>query len=111
MNIGQQHIQARRQLFKNLQPFPSAQGLRRFFDYLMYTVGVLAPLALLPQVTQLYAHKDAAGLSLVTWTLLGSINVLWVIYAALHRAYPILLANIGMALLNFTIVLGIFLYR
>ncbi len=85
--------------------------MRRFFDFLMYGIGVMAPLALLPQVIHVYSYKDAAGLSLTTWLLLGTINTLWVVYGWLHRAYPILLANLGMALLNFIIVVGIFLYR
>ncbi len=77
----------------------------------MYGVAVASPLALLPQVTQVFTSKNADGLSLVSWSLFGCINVLWVIYAIVHKEKPILIANVLVGILNFTLVYGILLYR
>jgi uncharacterized protein with PQ loop repeat len=97
-------------MFENLEPYPHPIKFKRYFDGLMYVVGSLAPLALLPQVIHLYVHKDATGLSITTWVLLGMINGLWVVYGAIHREKPIFIANLGMCILNFSIVVGILLF-
>ncbi len=98
-------------MYENLEPYPHPKQLQRRYDYFMYTVGILAPLAVLPQVTKLFVYRDAHGLALITWLLLGLINILWICYAFMHREYPILIANIGMGILNFTMVAGILIYR
>jgi uncharacterized protein with PQ loop repeat len=110
MNLGLDHLHARRQ-YKNLSTYPHPNKLIRFFDGFMYAVGVIAPLALLPQVIQLYFYRNAAGLSPLTWALLGIINGCWATYGALHRQSPILVANLGMATLDFVILIGIFLFH
>lgn len=107
---GLQHVAARERIFTKLSPFPHPTGLRRYFDYLMYAVGSLAPLALVPQVVEIYGHKNASGLAASTWIILTMINLLWVAYGVLHTERPIVVANTGMLLLNLSVVIGIFLY-
>jgi uncharacterized protein with PQ loop repeat len=111
MNGGLHHYHLRTRLYKNLEKFPHPKPLKRFFDHLMYGVGIMAPFVLLPQILTLYETKDASGFSIATWGLLACINVLWAFYGALHRERPIMLANIVMFLFNFTIVLEIFMYQ
>jgi uncharacterized protein with PQ loop repeat len=77
----------------------------------MFIVGSLAPLALVPQVFQVYVYRNVESLSIWTWILLGTINSLWAIYGTVHREPPIMIANIGMAILDFSIVFGILLFR
>lgn len=110
MDPGMQHIEARRRIFTKLEPFPHPSGMRRTFDYVMYAVGLLAPVALFPQVLTLYQEQNASGLFLPTWLLLGTINGLWAVYGALHKERPVVIANVGLCILNYLIVLGIILY-
>ena len=77
----------------------------------MYLVAAITPLVLLPQVLQVFMSKDAGGLSIETWFLLGCINVLWMTYGFVHREPPVYIANFLVGILNFAIVYGIFLYR
>ena len=77
----------------------------------MFLIGTLSPLALLPQIFQVFVHQNVAGLSIWTWILLGTINFLWSVYGALHREYPVLVANLGMTILDLSLVLGILLFR
>jgi uncharacterized protein with PQ loop repeat len=111
MNLGLDHLHLRKRVYNNLEEYPHPEKLKRWFDRFMYAIGVVAPLALLPQVIQLYFYRSAAGLSPLTWILLGIINAMWATYGALHRENPILIANAGMATLDFVIVVGIFLFR
>ncbi len=107
---GQQHIHARKRVYRKLSPYPHPYGARRAFDYLMYIVGSLAPLALIPQVIAIYGQRDASGLAFETWFILSIINALWTTYGILHKERPIIVANIGMLLLNLSVVFGIILY-
>ena len=111
MNLGSDHLQLRKRLYKNLEPYPHPEKFKRYFDRLMFIVGTLAPCALLPQVFQVFVEHQVAGLAILSWCLLGGINTLWAMYGFLHRERPILIANSGMALLNFSIVIGILLFR
>lgn len=77
----------------------------------MYGVAVVAPLVLLPQVFTLYQTKDASGLSLITWCMLTVINVLWVVYASIHKERPIMIASSLMIILDLVISIGIIMYR
>jgi uncharacterized protein with PQ loop repeat len=111
MNLGSDHLELRKRLYKNLEPYPHPEKLKRYFDRTMFVIGSCAPLALLPQVSQVYVEHHVAGLSIITWCLLGIINTLWAIYGFLHKEKPILIANVGMAFLDFSIVVGILLFR
>lgn len=110
MYHGFHHLHARKRIYKNLETFPSRSLLKRLFDYIMYAAAIAAPLALLPQVIELYSTKDAGVLSLPTWALLGLLNCLWLFYGILHREPPIIITNIALAAINFIIVAGILLY-
>jgi len=80
------------------------------FDYLMYGVGLVQPLALMPQVIAIYINGSKQGVSLTTWSLLTVFNILWAIYGYRHRAIPIMIANILLTILDLTIVLGVLYY-
>jgi len=84
---------------------------RQALDWLIYPAAVASPLALVPQVWQLYATHDVSSLSLPTWATLGVINIIWIIYGLVHREGPVLLTNAALMILNFSIALGVLLYR
>ncbi len=95
---------------KGLEPFPARSALKRFLDYFMYVVGVVAPFALLPQIIQIYTEKSAAGISPVTWALLTFFNILWVLYGIVHNDKPIIITNILFAAFNAAVIIGALLY-
>jgi len=76
----------------------------------MYVVGIFAPLALVPQILQLYTTRSGAGLSLLTWLLLVAVNMLWALYGIAHKDKHIFVASALMGLFNLVIVIGILLY-
>ena len=80
------------------------------FDYVMYGVGIVQPLALVPQVLAIYVAHSKVGVSLATWILLTLFNTLWAIYGYTHKAAPILIANILLTVLDLAIVLGVLFY-
>jgi uncharacterized protein with PQ loop repeat len=101
MSLGLKHIEKRKK----------AGRFGTLLDYAIYTAAVVAPFALVPQVLQLYTTHDASSLSLVTWTILGCMNCVWLAYGLYHREAPITITNTLLAIFNFTTVAGILLYR
>jgi uncharacterized protein with PQ loop repeat len=108
--FGFHHMRARVRQTKYLEPFPAKNVWKRFFDYLMYGVGIVAPVALLPQILQIYTTKNSAGISMLTWLLLALINALWAFYGVVHKDKPIFFANALIAIFDFIIVAGILMY-
>ncbi|PIR82948.1 hypothetical protein COU19_03370 [Candidatus Kaiserbacteria bacterium CG10_big_fil_rev_8_21_14_0_10_56_12] len=103
-------MRARVRQTKSLEKFPSDNPWRRALDYLMYAVGLLAPLALVPQILQLYGSQSSAGLSFATWGLLTIVTALWTVYGAAHRDKQIFFANLLLTIFNGIVAVGILLY-
>lgn len=109
--LGLHHLALRRRVSQNLESYPHPTMWKRRFDYAMYFIGLMAPIALIPQALELYSTRDAHSLSLPTWVVLGGINLLWSFYGILHKEPPIAIANFFSGLLNIIIAIGIILYR
>lgn len=110
MSLGVRHLSKRRK--KRLSGLPTrASIVKDAFDILMYPVAIAAPLALLPQVLQVYRTQDASPLALPTWLMLGLLNLVWLLYGWVHQERPIILTNLMLAILNFAVVVAIVLYR
>jgi len=107
---GFHHMRARAHFTKGLEPFPATSAWKRFLDYLMYGVGIVAPIALVPQILQIYTTRSSAGISLLTWSLLTCINILWATYGAVHRDTHIFFANVLMMFFNLAVVVGVLVY-
>jgi len=107
---GLHHLSLRKRLAKGLEPYPSRDVLKRALDHLMFFVAFFVPVALLPQVFQIYIHHSAAGLSIYTWSALTVANILWAFYGYVHKDKPILIANILITILNFSVVVGIVMF-
>jgi MtN3 and saliva related transmembrane protein len=109
MSLGVRHISRRRK--SRLSGLPTRGSiLKNALDLLIYPVAIAAPLALLPQVIQIYQTRDTGSLALPTWFILGSLNLVWLVYGLVHRDKPIMLTNLMLACMNFAVVVGIVLY-
>jgi uncharacterized protein with PQ loop repeat len=105
------HLHVRQRLYRRLEKFPHPNFFKRTLDRLMYFVALVSPAALVPQVWQVYATQDVAGLAISSWALLFTINMLWTIYSIVHREWPLFIATSSMGILDATLIMGIFLYR
>ncbi len=107
MNSGQHHLHVRKRISKRLEPYPHPAALGRLLDRIMYGVGVAMPLALVPQVVQVYSTMDVSELSIITWLALGTCNVLWTTYGIVHKAPPIIIGSAITCVLQFSLVYAI----
>src|SRR3989338_7497972 len=106
MSLGVRHVSRRRKA--RLAGLPTRTSvIKTALDVIIYPVAIAAPLALLPQVIQVYKTQDVSSLSLPTWLILGILNIVWLLYGFVHRDKPIMLTNAILAVLNFVIVAAI----
>lgn len=76
----------------------------------MYVVGVVGPLATLPQLIEIYSTHSANGVSFATWGLYTIADIPWVIYALVHREKPLILCYLLWFSFNAAVALGVLLY-
>jgi uncharacterized protein with PQ loop repeat len=107
---GFHHLRRRVRISHGLEQFPSRSAFKRSLDHVMYGVALLAPVALLPQIFQIYGTKSSAGVSLLTWSLLACVNLMWMTYGIIHKDKQIILANVLLILSDVTIISGLLLY-
>lgn len=112
MDHGLHHIHLRKRVHapEKFEPFPSRTFGIRVLDHVMYGVGILSPLALLPQILQIYSTKSSAGVSLLTWLLLSFTNILWTTYALVHKDKVLLFSAGLMIFFHMAIVVGLIIY-
>lgn len=110
MSLGIRHWSRRRKA--KLKGFPTRESvMKNALDVLMYPVAIASPLAMVPQVLQIFVTRDASSLSLSTWAIFAALNVVWILYARVHRETPVLVTNVMMVILNSAVVVGIILYH
>lgn len=100
-NLGLRHHASRR----------VGRRLYSLADRLIYIAAVASPIALLPQVYQIYATHEVAGLSILSWTAFTLINIVWLVYGLGHKEGPIILSNLLLFIFNTLVVFGIVLYH
>lgn len=77
---------------------------------LMLVMGLISPIATMPQLYKLYfSHSEhAAGLSLITWVLYVLIAFLWTIYGLYHKNPTIWVGNSLSFIMCMAMVVGIY---
>ena len=84
----------------------------RDFEGFMLLMGIIGPLATVPQLIKLYhTHSHHAhGLSLSTWIAYSILALLWFLYGFVERNAPIWIGNlIGLAM-DSLMVIGILIH-
>ena len=67
------------------------RGHHSKFEQIMVLVGLVSPIATIPQVIKVFAthRQHAAGQSLTTWSIYTAISILWVIYGLRKGETPL----------------------
>ncbi len=86
------------------------QAYHPIIDKLVYFAAIFSPAMTLDQVWIIWAEKNTAGLSLLTWLSYTIVTLIWLSYGIVHKEKVIILSNIIWIILNIFIVSGIILY-
>jgi uncharacterized protein with PQ loop repeat len=107
------HIHKRKRAYsahRKLHPYPHPNPWVRRLDYLVFVVGVLGPIANIPQIMKIYSERNAAGLSFLAWSLFLVFNIPWLLYGIVHKAKPIILAHTLWFSTELIVLIGIVMY-
>lgn len=85
---------------------------RSKFRHLMVVIGVISPIATIPQVIKVFAthSQHAVGQSLITWAIYTVIALLWVAYGIQRRELPLIIGNTLGVIMYGLVVVGILLH-
>lgn len=79
-------------------------------EKLAYLAGIANPIGTFPQLYQIWMNKDAAGVSLFTWTSFLVISMIMALYGILHHEKPLIMMYSSLIVVNLLIVIGILIY-
>ena len=85
------------------------EKIGKALEPLMLAMGLVSPLATLPQLYKLFfSHNHhALGLSLTTWSVYAILSLLWSIYGLYHKNPTIWFGNGLGFIMNVAMVIGI----
>ncbi len=104
------HFHVRKRVHHYLEDYPHPDNIKQFIDRCIYYVGVLGPIATLPQLWNIWVEKEAGGVSVYTFSAYLFISCFWFIYGVLHEEKPIVFIYTFCILVQSFVVAGIFLY-
>lgn len=107
---GLHHLSKRKRALDPLDPYPHPEKWKNILDQLLYIVSVVMPLLILPQVYIIFVHRNVAGVSIPTWSLLGLFSIPWFVYGVVHRDKHIMINYALFIVLDFAVVAGVLLY-
>lgn len=96
--------------FPRRQPLPHSL-MRTVFDDGMYLVALVTPVLTIPQLLLIWLQHQTAGVSIVTWGSYAAMSGVWLIYGILHRQRPLIVSQACLFVLDFGVVLGIFIFQ
>jgi len=106
-----QHHQQRKEAEKQGQIVAEQNKFSLFIDKIIYPVGLLGPVMTLPQLFEVWIHKSAGELSLITWGGWLILSFVWLTYGIIHKEKPIIISNILWITIEFGITLAIIIYN
>lgn len=105
------HHQQRKEAANQGQALPAQSKFSLFIDKIIYPVGLLGPIMTLPQLFEVWLHKSAGELSLITWGGWMILSFIWLVYGILHKDKPIIISNLLWVAIEFGVSLAIVIYR
>lgn len=73
-------------------------------DSIGYIAGVCTTFGSIPQIIKCYQTKSTKDLSYITLGMFESGVILWTVYGALNKYYPIIIWNIISTMINTTLI-------
>jgi uncharacterized protein with PQ loop repeat len=110
MSTPQYHQQLRKRLANHGEPLSNADQKIGRLDRLTFIVGVLGPISTVPQVFTVFVHRNAAGVSAISWSLYVLFDIVWLTYGIVHKERAIIVTYSLCIVINGLVALGAILY-
>ena len=107
---GLHHFHKRKRIHQKHELYPHPHKLKRIMDRAIYAVGIFGPIMTIPQITKIWVHKTAAGVSVLSWIAYLICAAFWLFYGILHKEKPIIFTYSIWILLDILIIIGVLIY-
>jgi MtN3 and saliva related transmembrane protein len=74
------------------------------------TSGVVACLSMIPQAHRIFKRKSAKDISIITYSILVTSGLIWVLYGIEIKSIPLILTNALGSMFLMIVIFGWFLY-
>ena len=110
ISLGLHHFHRRKRIYQKHEKYPSKNKWKRLMDRLILVVGILGPVMTIPQLMKIYIERNAAGISVITYSSYFILDFFWLAYGIIHKEKPIILTFAAWILLNILIIAGTLMY-
>ncbi len=93
-----------------LEPYPSSHLWLRLLDRMVYIVGIIGPVMVLPQIYLIFSTQNASGVSAISWLSWALLDIPWIFYGLAHKQYPIVLTYLLWFICNLVVFFGALIY-
>lgn len=83
---------------------------RTQIDRAMYIIGLIGPMATLPQIWSIYSSKSAAGISVLSWVFYLVTALTSLAYSVAHKLKPLILGNLFWIFVHLIVIYGCLKY-
>ena len=110
MKDGFHHIHKRKRIHQKLEKYPHKNKWVARLDQLLVIVAIIGPLLDVPQIYKIYYLKNAAGVSVLSWSLYAFFDIPWIAYGFVHKEKPIIIAYSFWFVTNLIVIIGTLIY-
>ena len=89
----------------------SKKKVSHALDAIIYPMAIVSPIMTIPQISDIWMHRNVAGLSLLTWGSYAVVSTFWLAYGIHHKEKPIIIGNILLIIAYSLVSAGILLFR
>lgn len=111
MTIAIHHLHKRKRIHEKHEKYPHPDKWKRFLDKLVYVMGIVAPMWVIPQIIKIWRIQDSSGVALITWAayLFGAMVLF--MYAFSHKEKPLIMMYGGLIIVDLSLIISILIFR
>lgn len=79
----------------------------KLFEQFMLFFATVEPIATIPQILQVWQHKNTEGVSMLTWFFYTVTSCVWLIYGFIKRDKPLIISGILWVASQSLVVIGL----
>ena len=109
-STGMHHLNVRKRIHKKHEKFPHPVEWKRILDTIIYPVGLIGPVIMIPQILKIYIEKNATSMAMISWIIFIIPAIIWVLYGFAHKNKAVIICNAAWVITYIFIIFGTVLY-
>ena len=84
--------------------------LKRSLEKVMYPIGLMGPLMMIPQIVKIFAEKNASSILLSSWLFFLFVSISWFFYGVLNKNKVLIISHFSWILAYSFVIVGAIVY-